>query len=72
MLGHIKIRNMNEQRTICEATHKNPNTPEDIEDFNASGLGNIVVDSRENRLILRLVGDREAERLTQEEGGLPV
>ena len=52
--------------TECEIT------VEDIEDFNASGLGNIVVDSRENRLILRLVGDREAERLAQEEGGLPI
>jgi len=47
-------------------------TAEDIERFADSGLANITVHPKGDTITLRLVSNAEAERLSRQEGGLPI
>jgi hypothetical protein len=46
-------------------------TEDDLVQFHSSGTSNILVDSRPDVIILRLVSNEEAEKIARKEGGLP-
>lgn len=47
-------------------------TEADIDTFNDSGRCNIILDAKIDRLVLSIVDDKEAHRVSREHGGLPV
>ena len=47
-------------------------TCEDVDAFAASGLTNIVVNAKNDRLVIQLVDEETGQKLAEKEGGLPI